>query len=65
MSWRRSERGDPGSRTASIELITSEMPKKVFGWVGDNHSKFRKDFRLGEYIFRPMLQCSNITKISR
>ena len=50
MTWRRSERendGNPGSRIASIELITSEMPKKVFGWVGDNHSKFRKDFRLG------------------
>ena len=59
MSWRRSERGEPGSRTASIELITSEMPKKVFGWVGDNHSKFRKDFRLGRYIFRPVTVLQN------
>ena len=59
MSWRRWD--DKANKRGGIEITTSEMPKKIFGWIGimtsfnlehdldlsgDNQTKFKKDFRL-------------------
>ena len=36
---------DPLKKNGGIEIITSEAPIQIYGWVGDTPSKIRKDFR--------------------
>ena len=55
-SWRRYANAD--GKTGGIELTTETMPKNIYGWVMDNRSRFRRDFRIagvrdnhkGEYM---------------
>ena len=37
---------DPVAKTGRIELVTDQPPKNIYGWIGDNRSRFRRDFRL-------------------
>ena len=43
-SWRRY--ADAEAKTGGIELTTDTMPKNIYGWVMDNRSNFRRDFRI-------------------